>query len=439
MDDERQELARLLRDRVVHPSEAAEMISEMAPGEAAGLLASLDAEAQADVFDYLEPAVQRGLVRQMAPAAVARIIERMAPDDRADFVKSLPEETAEELLPLVARAERLDIARLTAYDEGTAGSVMTTEYAVVDLDATVAQAREQVRRQAPGEGTGNYLYVVGPNRRLVGYVTVRDLLLSRPEQPIREIVRSDYVSVNVSDDRETLADVFSRYEVTQVPVLDDANRLVGRITVDDVIDVIEEEAEEDISRLGAAGEPIDYFRSSILAAARHRLTWLLVLVFSGLITSWLLQSYQAELSAGVALAFFLPMLSGSGGNAGSQATAVVIRGLTTGEIELRHAWLVVFKELRVGLLAGVVLGVAGAARAVLMSHEDAGHALRLGLTVGLTMVCTITLAKTLGGLLPILFKRLNLDPALMSAPFIASIVDIITVAVYFGIAGVVYV
>jgi magnesium transporter len=219
--------------------------------------------------------------------------------------------------------------------------------------------------------------------------------------------------------------------------VDDAGRLVGRITADDVIDVVEEEADEDIYHLGAAGRPIDYLRSGVLRIARERITWLLILVVTGLVTSTLMQHYRGYLDQAVVLVIFIPLLMGSGGNAGSQTTAVIIRGLSTGEIEMRDVWRVVFKEMRVGLLVGLALGLCAAGRALLVP-ANGGSPIRLGLTVGLAMIATVTLAKTLGAVLPILFKKVRLDPALMSAPFITSIVDVVTVVGYFLLADLIY-
>jgi magnesium transporter len=433
-----QEAAELLKSHVLHPAEVADYLKDKDPAQVASLLAGLDEQDAADLIEHLDLPLQRELVDFIPRGHMAKVIERMAPDVRADLIKELPEDVADGILPLIARAERLDIARLVAYDEGTAGSVMTTEYAVVNLGDTVAGAMQELRRQAPGEETGYYVYVVDPDRRPAGIVSLRDLLLARPEQRLEEIVERDYVSVNANDDQESLGEIFSRYELPSVPVVDDAGRLVGRITADDVIDVVEEEAGEDIYHLGAAGRPIDYLRSNVLRIARERITWLLILVVTGIITSSLLQHYQGYLADAIVLVFFIPLLSGSGGNAGSQTTAVVIRGLSTGEIEMRDVWRVVLKEVQVGLLVGIALGICAAARSLWVHPGSRGTSLGLGLTVGLAMVGTVTLAKTLGAALPILFKKIHLDPALMSAPFISSIVDALTVVGYFALARLIY-
>jgi len=432
-----QQAAELMKSHVLHPAEVADFLDEMEPREIAAFLSELDEQQAADVVEHLDLAVQRELFDHIPRGQMARVIEKMAPDTRADLVKELDEEVAAAVLPLIAQAERHDIARLVSYEEGTAGSVMTTEYAVVNVDKTVADALEELRRQAPGEETGYYVYVVDANRKLVGTVSLRDLLLARPDQSMAEIVNREFVSVNANDDQETLGETFSRYELPSVPVVDDGGRLVGRITADDVIHVVEEEADEDIYHLGAAGRPIDYLRSSVLRIARERITWLLILVFTGLVTSSLLQFYQGFFADALALVFFIPLLSGSGGNAGSQTTTVVIRGLSTGEIEMHDVWRVVFKEARVGFLVGLVLGTFAAARSLLVPVGASGSRAGLALTVGLAMVGTVTLAKTMGALLPILLKSIRLDPALMSAPFITTIVDILTIVGYFTLARVI--
>lgn len=432
--DSLQQAAELMKSHILHPSEVADYLEDMEPAEIAAFLSGLEEDQAADVVEHLDLAVQRELVDHIPRGQMARVIERMAPDARADLVKELDEEVAAAVLPLIASAERHDIARLVSYEEGTAGSVMTTEYAMVRTGETVAGALEELRRQAPGEETGYYVYVVGENRKLVGIVSLRDLLLARPQQLVDNIVNRDFAAVNANDDQETLGEVFSRYELPSVPVVDDNGRLVGRITADDVIDVLGEEADEDIYHLGAAGRPIDYLRSSVLRIARERITWMLILVFAGLITSSLLQFYESYFADALALVILLPLLQGSGGNAGSQTTTVIIRGLSTGEIEMRDIWKVVFKEARVGFLVGLVMAIFAALRSLMVSPGELGTRAGLALTVGLAMTGTVTLAKTLGAMLPILFKSLKMDPALMSAPFITSIVDILTVVAYFTLA-----
>jgi len=403
-----EELAELLQSKVVHPAEAADLLEDAEPEQVAELLAKVDEDTAADVMEHIDLDVQRQIVDRIPRGHMAKVIEHMAPDARTDLVKGLDEDVVESLLPLIARAERLEIARLASYEEGTAGSVMTTEYAAVNAEHTVAAARDELRRQVAGVDTGYYVFVIDSDRKLVGIVNLRDLLLARPEQKMGDVCRRDFISVNAGDDRESLGEIFSKYEIPSVPVVDDAGRLVGRITADDVIDVVEEEAEEDIYHLGAAGRPIDYLRSSTLRIAFNRITWLLILIATGTLTSMLIRSYENALEAVTALMFFIPLLMGSAGNAGSQTTAVVIRGLATGELELSD------------VLALIIGG--------------ASDPYRFAATVGATMVFVITIAKMLGALLPMLFKKLGLDPALMSAPLITTIVDVLALLIYFNLA-----
>lgn len=360
---------------------------------------------------------------------MADILEEMDPDERADFVKFLPEEKLESILPLIARAERLDIKKLSEYKEGTAGSILTTEYASLPPDITVREAVEKLKRQAFDRETIYYIYVVDSDRKLIGFVSLREILLAPSHNKIEEIMHKNVISTHVDDDKEIVAKKFSDYNFLAIPVVDNGNRLVGIVTVDDVVDVVIEESTEDIYKYGAAGEYIDYMKSNPLQMARQRVVWLILLIFVGFISAWVLEINSFHIRDVVALSFFMPLLLGASGNAGTQASTVVVRGLATGNILIEDLLQVVRKEISVGIVVGTVMAVLVALRALWLDSDP-----KVGITVGLAMVMTVTLATTLGAFLPILFKKLKFDPAIMSGPFITSIIDVVSLLIYFRIA-----
>lgn len=385
-----------------------------------------------ELFEQFDDERKKDIFNCFNKEWMADILEEMSPDERADFVVKLPDERVEEILPLVARAERIDIKKLINYKEDSAGSILTTEYAYLPQDVTAKAAIEKIKLQAFDRETIYYIYVIDHDRKLLGIVSLRDILVAPPQQTIREFMNPNVISVNVNDDKEEVARKFSQYDFLAMPVVDDASKLVGIVTVDDVMDVFEEEATEDIYKLGAAGEYLDYMKSHPFLLARQRTVWLLILVVVGCTSALILERNEHALQTAVALSFFIPLLLGAGGNAGTQSSTVVIRGLATEDIKLHDYLLVWRKEVMVGAMVGSIMAVLGALLALVI-HSDP----RLGLVVGCSMITSVMLAASLGALLPMLFKRLKLDPALMSGPFITSIVDIVSLLVYFKIAMVI--
>ncbi len=415
----------------LHPYDVFSLIEDLPPEDIAKIISALGKKG-IEVFEYFPDEEKKDIFYCFSRKKMVELLEEMAPDDRVDFVKKLPEDLVEDILPLLAQAERNDIKRLLQYEEGTAGAIMTTEYATIPPDITVDKALEYLRRVAPDRETIYYVYVTDRDRKLLGLVTLRDLIVARRTAKIEDIMHRDLIVVRVDDPVEEVAKKVRDYDFLAIPVVDHENRLVGIVTVDDVIDVIEEEDTEDMFAYGASGVVHNYTEESVWNIARKRITWLLVLVFVQFISGAVLQMHSAELQAMIALAFFLPVLSGMGGNAGSQSSTTIIRGLATGEIEEADMWRIFYKELRVGLLVGSILGIIGFARAMFIQQD-----VRLGLTVFLSMVATVTAATTAGAMLPIFFKKIGLDPALMSGPFIASVVDIVSILIYFEIARII--
>jgi magnesium transporter len=417
----------------IHPYDIFILCEDLESHQIADIVKSLGIPTGIDVFEQFDAERKREIFGQFDREWMADILEEMAPDKRADFVKSLPEEKVEQVLPLVARAERIDIKKLIEYEEGTAGSLMTTEYASLAPNITVDEAIEKIKAQAFDRETIYYIYVIDSERRLIGIVSLRDILLAPRSKKIEDIMNKNVISDNVSEDSEIVAKRLSDYDFLAIPIVDQANRLVGIVTHDDVVDVVIEESTEDMYRYGAVGGYIDYLKSTPFQMAKQRALWLMILVFVGFITSWVLQKNSSQVQAVVALSFFIPLLLGAGGNAGTQSSTVVIRGLSTGGIKIDDFLKVFKKELYVGIIVGSFMAILVSLRCFITKQDP-----RLGITVGSAMVATVMLATTLGSFLPILFKRLNLDPALMSGPFITSIVDVVSLLIYFKIASLIF-
>lgn len=399
------------------------------PQENAEIVMALGRPLGIEFFQEFKIKQQREIFKNFSKEWMGHLLDEMAPDERADFIKALPRERADELLPLVAQAERNDIKKLVQYKEGTAGSILTTEYAFIPQDIKVKEAIERLKLQAFNKETIYYVYVTDKDRQLLGFVSLKDLLVAGVDRVVKEIMHTNIISSLVTDDKEVVAQKLSDYDLLAIPVVDNANRLMGIVTVDDVLDVIVDESTEDIYKYGAAGEYVDYMGSHPGVIAKQRILWLLVLVVMGFFSGMIMEKYAFQLEAVVALAFFIPLLCDSGGNAGTQSSTVVIRGLATGEIKMKDVFKILRKELLAGLVVGLAMGGLAGIRAIIMNKDPL-----LGVTVGLSMIVTVVVATTLGAMLPLLFKKMKLDPALMSGPFITSIVDIVSLFVYLNIA-----
>ncbi len=413
----------------VHPHDIFILCKDLKSTEIAHIITALGRPKGIELFEEFQINQQRKIFRNFSKEWMADILEEMAPDERVDFIKALPHERTEEILPLVARAERNDIKKLIQYKEGTAGSILTTDYAFLLPDITVKQGLEKLKLQAFDRETIYYIYIIDIERKLLGFVSLKNILLAKSDSLIKNIMNANVISVNAQEDVEIVAKKLSDYDFLAIPVVDNDNKLLGIVTVDDVVDVVIEEDTEDIYRYGAAGEHIDYMNSGSFSIAKQRIMWLFILVLVGFISGWVMQRHAFQIQSMVALAFFIPVLLGSGGNAGTQSSTVIIRGMATGEIKMKDILKIFRKELLTGLIMGVAMGVLAAIRALIMNKSPL-----LGLTVGIAMVGTVMLATILGALLPLLFKKMKLDPALMSGPFIASILDVIAIFLYLQIA-----
>lgn len=385
----------------------------------------------ADVFFYLEVENQQTIIRSLSDAEAANVIDNLMADDAVDLLEEMPANVVDKLLANAKPDTRQAINQLLGYPEDSAGSIMTVEYVSLKESMTVEQAIEHIRRVGLDSETINICYVLDARRRLVGTVALRYLLLSEGNQVIGDFMHENVISINIHTDQEQVAAQFKKYDFTAMPVVDNENRMVGIITVDDIVDILEEEATEDMEKM-AAILPSDktYMRTTVWETYLKRIPWLLLLMISAAFTGAIISSFEEALSVYAALIAFIPMLMDTGGNAGGQASVTVIRGLSLGEIEYRDVPRVVWKEIRVAMLCGLSLAAANFAKLMLFDRVGGPVAL----TVCLTLVAAVLMAMLVGCLLPIGAKKLGFDPAVMASPFITTIVDALSLLVYFRFA-----
>ena len=427
-DDEEGLLALLL---TLRPADVAQVVGQLPEGEPrARVLRLLEPEAAARVIEESTFDVQRDLLRQMSPERLQAVLDRMSQDDLADLLGALPAADARALLSLIPE-DAAALRQLLRYDPDTAGGIMTPEVVRLQETQTAAEALAAIRLAAPDAETVYYLYVTDKAGRLVGVVSLRQLVVADPETPVSELMDRNVVSVPVDMDQEEVARVLERYGLLALPVINDRQVLLGVVTVDDVIDVLREEATEDISRLGAT-EPLEqpYLQTGFLSLVRARVFWLLLLFALQSITITIMNHYQAALESVIMLAFFIPLLIGTAGNAGGQAATLIIRAMAVGELGIHDFFRVLCREAGVGLTLGVGMALASWVRAALMGTPAA-----IGATVAVTVVLVVFVASVVGGLLPLAIKRLRLDPAVAASPLITTLADASGLIIYFTVAG----
>ena len=422
--------ALLIPVQPVDIAEAIEGIPESMQVIAFRLLSKAEA---IEVYEYLDYSVQEALIEEFKRQEVIDIVDKMSPDDRAKLFDELPAKVVARLLSQLSPKERQATAQLLGYDDDTAGRIMTPEYISLKETLTVDETLERIRSLANASEIIYYLYVTDAYRRLMGIVSLRDLVVSPPETTLGDIMTRDVVFVHTSTDQEEVARTIQRYDILAVPVVDREDRIVGVVTVDDVIDIIEEEATEDIYALGGVqSDGENYFQTGLVTVARRRVVWLLVLLLTNTVTGTIISSQQGLLQKVVILTAFIPLLTGTGGNVGAQSSTVVIRGLNTEEINDMGPGKVVFREALAGLLLGSILGIMATVWAFWLQGS-----VQVALSVGSSLIAIALLASVAGSALPFLFRSFGLDPALMSAPFITTIVDVLGVLIYFNMARVI--
>ncbi|MFT9486405.1 MAG: magnesium transporter [Tepidibacillus sp.] len=388
----------------------------------------LSPEEMADIFQHLPIKEQKIIFGRLEPTYASAMLAQMYVDDAADFLGELEVENQDQYLKLLNVEEAKEIKSLLNYAEDTAGGLMTTEYVAIPAFYTVQQVIMQLKKEAPNAETVYYLYVVDEEHRLVGVCSLRDLIIADSSALIKDIMSEHVVSVYVGLDQEKVADIVQKYDFLALPVIDEQERLVGIVTVDDVMDVMSEEATEDISKLSAINGH-DLFDTNSFESAKRRLPWLIMLLFIGMGTATIIGHFQATLQQVTILAVFIPLIGGTGGNAGTQALAVVVRGLSIGEWEKKDLLHMLRRELGTGLITGTVAGLM----ITLITYFWQGNPM-LGLVVGLSLFCTLVVSTLSGATIPILIQRLKIDPAVASGPFITTINDIVGMMIYFGIA-----
>ncbi|OUQ76574.1 magnesium transporter [Flavonifractor sp. An100] len=392
----------------------------------------LPKELAAEVFSNFSPDTQQMIIQSATDQEVAAIVEELYVDDAVDMLEELPANVVKRVLKNARPDTRKLINQFLNYPDNSVGSIMTAEFSDLKKDMTVSQAIAHIRRTGDSSESIYTCYVIDDQRRLEGVLTLRELLLARDAQLIGQLMEQDVITAETTEDQEAVVERMMRYDFISLPVVDREGRLVGIVTVDDVMDVMEEEATEDFEKMAAmAPSEKPYLKTGVFSLAKHRFLWLLVLMISGMITGGILGQYEAAFSAMPLLVTFIPMLTDTGGNAGSQSSTLVIRGMAVGEIQPTDFLRVFWKELRVSMLVGLVLSAVNYIRLILTYP---GNNL-VAFTVAAALFVTVLLAKTVGGVLPMAAKLCKADPAIMAAPLITTIVDAISLIVYFNIAS----
>lgn len=386
----------------------------------------------AEVFSHFSKEQQEFIIESIADREIKSIIDELFLDDTVDLIEEMPANVVKKVLRNTSEERRKLINQFLKYPENSAGSLMTIEFVDLKKEMRVDQALESIRKNGVDKETINICYVIDSSRKLEGIIPIRKLILSDPSEIVENIMETNFVSVHTLDDQEEVANIFRKYDLIAVPVVDNENRLVGIITVDDIVDIIEEENTEDFHKM-AAIQPSDeeYLKTKVTELAKHRVIWLLILMISATFTGTIIQRFEEVLQSVVVLTYFIPMIMDTGGNAGAQSATLIIRGLALEEISLADIFKVLWKELRVSIIVGVILAIINFARIIIMRQASA----IIAATVSVSMLITVILAKVIGGSLPILAKKLGLDPAIMAGPLITTIVDALALLAYFSIAS----
>lgn len=421
-----------LRDVLSTMNEAdiADMFSKISPEKLPLLFRLLPKDLAADTFAHMETDGQELLIRGFSDNEIKEVFDELYVDDAADIVEEMPANVVKRILKNTDPQMRQMINEILKYPEDSAGSLMTTDYISLRPNMTISDAIKRIRRTISEVETIYTCYVTDDNRKLLGYLSVKDLLLSQPEEMVCDIMDKTIICVRTLDDKEFVANEMNRYDFVTMPVTDDEGRLVGIVTFDDAIDVMQEEATEDIERMAAISHSEEsYFRTSDFQHAKNRMLWLLILMISSTLISIIITRYEDAFEAIPALVAFIPMLMSTGGNSGSQSSTMIIRGMSLGEIKLRDFFKVVFTEFRISLVISITLAIVNGVR-IWITEGD----FLIASVVSLSIVATVVTAQIIGCMLPMLAKKCKLDPAVMASPLITTIVDATSVMVYFSIA-----
>lgn len=409
----------------------AELLNDLDEEQMLTLFRLLPKDLASSVFSEVDSDLQTYIINSINDIEIKHLIDKLFIDDTVDLIEELPANVVKRILANTDSEKRKIINQFLKYPEDSAGSLMTIEFLDLDKNMSVQQSIERIKKIGVNKETVNECFVINSSRVLEGMVSLKDIVLSDNNKVISDIMDEDFISVHTSEDIEEITQLFRKYDILSMPVVDNENRLVGIITVDDIIDVIEEETSEAIEKM-AAISPLEesYMKASVFSLARKRVVWLLILMITATFSQAVLKGNEMFLSQFVILTAFIPMLMGAGGNAGSQSSTLIIRGLALNEIDLSDFFIILFKEARVALLSGFVLAVVNFVKLFLIESIS----FEVSMAVSLSLICTILVAKLAGGSLPLLAKVLKIDPALMAAPLITTILDAVTVLIYLNIA-----
>lgn len=437
---EKEEITKLLEEKKynvlkeklkeINSADIPPLLEELDKESVVKLFRILPKEQAGEAFSYMEPYMKEKLIQDLTDAELKGILNELFMDDTVDLIEEMPSNVVKKILKVVNAKDRKIINELLQYPEDSAGSIMTTEFIDLKETMTVEQALQRIRDIGIDSETIYNCYVLNRNRVLLGMINIKEILISKKEQIIKDLMTTNVISVNTLEDQEDAAKIFDKYDLYAVPVVDNENRLVGIITVDDAINVIQDEASEDFEKM-AAMSPNEkgYFETSVFKHAKNRIVWLLVLMLSSAITGGIITNYEEAFAAVPLLVAFIPMIMGTGGNCGSQSSTLIIRGLATDEIELKDVLRALWKEFRVSIIVGITLAIVNGIR-IMIQYND----IQLAIVIGLTLIATVALSKALGCLLPMFAKKIKLDPAIMATPLITTLVDIFSILVYFQIA-----
>ena len=414
-----------------NPIDVADVFEEFPKEKDLIIFKLLPKDFSSEVFSYLSPEKQQEVIENITDEEIKFIMEDMYLDDTVDFIEEMPANIVDKILKNTSNDKRKLINQMLKYPENSAGSVMTVEYVSFKDSYTVKQAIDYYRKVAIDKEETDICFVTDSKKKLVGIISLKNLILSNDESYIKDEMDTNFVSVLTKDDQEEIASLFRKYDLTTMPVVDHEDRLVGVITVDDIVDVIDQENTEDIQKM-AAMNPSDeeYLKESVISLAKHRIIWLLVLMISATFTGMVIKRYEEVLQSAVYLAVFIPMLMDTGGNAGSQSATLVIRGIALEEIEFSDIFKVIWKEFRVSVLVGFILSGINFLRIYYFTKSG----LETSLVVAISMFLTVIMAKVIGGVLPLIAKSLKIDPAIMASPLITTIVDTAALIIYFQLS-----
>ncbi len=390
----------------------------------------LSKEKAAEVFTELDSDIQEKLIEALTDKELKEVIDELFIDDTVDLIEEMPSNVVKRILKHIDKEERKIINELLNYPEDSAGSIMTTEFIDLKENMTVEECFNKIKKEGMDKETLYTCYILSLTRKIVGVIGLKDLLLAEKDKKVSEIMDTNVITINTLDDQEEVSKKFDKYNKYALPVVDNESRLVGIITIDDAIDVMHEEAKEDFEKMAAVMPSEDsYFKTSVFTHTKNRIFWLLILMLSSAVTGSVITKYENAFAAVPLLVSFIPMVMGTGGNSGSQTSTLVIRGLAVEEIKLKDWLKVLWKELRIALVVGILLFIANCIK-IYIQYQD----VKLCITLGLTLIATIIVSKSIGCLLPILAKKLKQDPAIMAAPLITTVVDLCSIMLYFSIA-----